>query len=192
MTRLSRQFGVDREQLKKRIVELKAKNRNYDPAPEVSVASTFDFAKLLNREKEAVQLLLHAPDYLDTIIENISPEQFVEGSLKRLYQLIDQSYQNGDEISYEQLMLNTEESELKNVMVYLDDQWHQMQEAAGDEQYESIERRVQDVLEVYRGMELESGRRQKISELQQKQLNEQEELNALEDLLNQARQRQGL
>ena len=191
LTRLSRQFGVDREQLKQRLVQLAAKNRNYEAQTPV-IGTTIDFKSFLIREKELLQLLLHAPEHLDTIIENISPDQFVEGPLKQLYLFIDECFQGGDEVSFDSLMLNVEDSELKNVLVFLDEEWHQMQAVGFDKDFHSQEKIVAEVLEVFRGLELDSDRRQTLSDLQQKQLDEKEELTALEDLLNQARQRQGL
>lgn len=195
LTRLSRQFLVDREQMKKRLQELGAKNRSYDNAydarPEPA-ESVIDFSKLLNREKELLQLLLHAPDHLDTIIENISPELFVEGPLKQLYLFIDECFQSGEDVSFNYLMLNVEDPAIKNVLVYLDEEWHQILDSGVDNQFHTIEKIVHEVLEVFRGLEMETGKRQKLSELQQKQLDEKEELTALEELLEQTRQRQGL
>ena len=94
---------------------------------QIRIGVGIDFTRLLNREKELLQLLLHAPEHLDTIVENISPDQFVEGPLKRLYTFIDECFQGGDEISFESLMLNVEDSAIKNVLVFLDEEWHQMQ-----------------------------------------------------------------
>ena len=137
-------------------------------------------------------MLLHAPDHLDTIIENISPELFVEGPLKQLYLFIDECFQSGEDVSFNYLMLNVEDPAIKNVLVYLDEEWHQILDSGVDNQFHTIEKIVHEVLEVFRGLEMETGKRQKLSELQQKQLDEKEELTALEELLEQTRQRQGL
>lgn len=192
LTRLARKFGVDREQLKARLAELRSKIRTYDePHESLDRGQEIDFSKLLRRETELIQLILHASDHLDTIIENIAPDQFVEGPLKRLYLFIDQCFQNGDGTTFEELMLSIEEPDLKNVLVYLDNQWHQMQSSKSDTLQPAEDKIVNEILDVFRDLEMESGKRQKISELQQ-QLDEKDELTTLEDLLNQTRQRHGL
>ena len=81
---------------------------------------------------------------------------------------------------------------MKNVLVYLDDMWQKMLEQSTDAVPLQATAMVNEIMEVFRNLELESGKRQKINELQTQKLNEEEELSALEELLNQTRQRQGL
>ncbi|MEM9411696.1 MAG: DNA primase [Planctomycetota bacterium] len=190
LTRLARQFGVEREQIKNRMLELRSSIRPQF-APQEESQPRIDFSKFLNREVELIQLLLHASEHLDTIIEQISPEQFVPGPLKELYEFIDQCFQNGDEIGFDSLMLLVEDASLKNVLVYLIDQWHEKKQAGNSLSITDGDL-VAKTINVFRNLELDTGNRRKISELQQKKLNEEEELTTLEDLLNQARQRQGL
>ena len=192
LTRIGRKFGVEREQLKTRLLELRSKVRTYEYGSEPTVVEQkVDFSKLLRRETELIQLILHAPDHLDTIIENIAPGQFVEGPLRQLYLYIDQCFQTGDGTTFDDLMLTIEEPDLKNVLVYLDHQWQEMQSSKSDMQHQDEDKIVHEILDVFRNLELDSGKRQKISELH-RQLDEQDELTTLEDLLNQTRQRHGL
>ncbi len=190
LTRLGRQFGVEREQMKRRLLELRSKvsapNRKSEK-PQVA-----DFTKLLRRESELVQLILHAPEHLDTIIENISPDQFVDGLLKQLYEYIEDCFQNGEGTSFDDLMLSLEDPELKNLLVYLDHEWQEMWSQESTTTGESEVALLNEVVDVFRKLELDSGNRRKISELQKPNLDEEEELTTLEDLLNQTRQRHGL
>ena len=96
--------------------------------------------------------------------------------------------------SGEHLMLTVEDPMLKNLIVFLDDQWQAKKVAA--EANRQIEKTTVELLNeiVQRFAEIDDqvGNRRKISQLQQKQLDAEEEAQALEELLNQARRRQGL
>ena len=193
LNRLSRQFGVEREQLKQRIVELRTKNRSAMPVTEtVNSPLAIDYTKLLRRECELVQLLLNAPEHLDTIVENIPPSLFVSGPLRRLYEIIDDCFQSGEEVSFDAMLLNIEDTEIKSLLIFLDEQWHEKLEALKPQPGFSTAKLVEQTMTVFRRLESESDSRKAIGELQNKQLDEQEELTTLEELLNQSRQQHGL
>ena len=193
LTRLARRFGVDRDQLKRRLVELRTKAplpRQFDTPDQPQ--PTIDMSSLLRRETELMELLLNSPEHLDTIIENVPPELFVEGPLKQLFLFIDQCFQNGDSTNFDDLMLTIENPDLKNVLCYLDEQWHEKMTLNQESTNQDNGRIVNETIEVFRNLEFDSGNRKAISELSQQELNEQEELSTLEELLNQTRQRHGL
>lgn len=193
LTRLARQFGVEREQLKQRLLELRSRSpmpRAFDTAEQSQ--PTIDMSKLLRRETEIMELLLNSPEHLDTIIENVAPEQFVEGPLKQLFQFIDQCFQNGESTSFDDLMLSVENPDLKNVLCYLDEQWHEKITLNPELANQDTGKIVTEIINVFRNLELDSGSRKTISELSQQELDEKEELSTLEELLNQTRQRHGL
>ena len=192
LTRLARQFAVDREQVKKRLLELRSRDtgRNLN-SDEQSPDRGLDFSKLLRREIELLQLLLQAPEHLDTVIENIPCHSFVEGPLRKLYEHIDDCFQTGEGTGFEDLMLSVECPELKNVLVYLDNQW-QDKKSALDHQAMESDKALNEMIDVFRKLESESDNRRSISELHQQDLTEQEEISTLEELLNQTRQRHGL
>ena len=192
MTRLSRQFSVEREQLKKRLLELRSgkPDRGYEDQDSTG-AAPIDFNQLLRREIELLQLLLQSPDHLDTVIENVPCSLFVEGPLRRLYEHLDDCFQNGESTEFNDLMLSVECPELKNVLVFLDSQWQDKREAL-TKQAITTSRTMEEIIGVFRQLEIESGSRKTILELHQQQLNEQEEISTLEELLNQTRQRHGL
>ena len=193
LNRLSRQFGLERQQLKQRIVELRSGNRHAETGRvDETATGGSDYSKLAAREIELLQLLLNAPEHLDTIIENIPPTLFVEGPLRQLYELIDEFFQSGEEVSFESLLLNIENSDLKSLLIYLDEQWHEKLGFLETQHDFSIPRLVEQTMEVFRRLESDLGSRKAIGDLQNKQLDEQEELTTLEELLNQSRQQHGL
>ena len=193
LNRLARQFSVDRQQVKNRLLELRSKNAGHDRTGDQPAAGpTVDFSQLLRRETELLQLLLHAPEHLDTVIENIPPALFVEGPLKQIYEHIDDCFQNAEGTGIDELMLSIECPDLKNLLVYLDNQWQAKQSTLNEQGIAENERTLEEIINVFRELEMNSGKQKTISELQRKELSEQEEVSTLEDLLNQTRQRHGL
>lgn len=194
LNRLARRFGTDREQMKKRLVELRSRvaERSHSEGPDPAAPQKIEFSRLLQREVELVQLLLYSPEYLDTIIENIPCDLFEDGPLKELYLHIDHCFQNGEPTGFEELMLSLEDPSLKNLLVWLDGQWHGKQSVMQAQSIPADQNLLEEVINVFRNLESESGNRRTISELQQHQLDEQEEMAKLQELLEQTRQRQGL
>ena len=193
LLRLSRQFGVDRQQMKQRLLELRSKAASTATQNRGNISPpTIDFSRLNRRETELIQLLVYMPQHLDTIVENIPCCLFTPGPCQRLYEHIDACFQNGQGTGFDELMLSIECPDMKNLLVYLDAQWHEkqtsLQEQAADGQHDLL----QEMINVFRNLENESGSRKTISDLHQHQLNEQEEMSTLEALLNQTRQRHGL
>lgn len=193
LMRLSRQFGVDRQQMKQRLLELRSKTAStaFQNRDNIS-PPTIDFSKLKRRESELIQLLVNMPQHLDTIVENIPCSLFTTGPCRRLYEHIDACFQNGEATGFDDLMLSLECPELKNLLVYLDGQWHAKQISLQEQAADSQQDLLQEMIKVFRNLEDESGSRKTIADLHQHQLNEQEEMSTLEALLNQTRQRHGL
>ena len=193
LNRLSKQFSVERDQLKQRIIELRASKRHAEPPRrEAPSQPAIDYSRLLRRESELLQLLLHAPDHLDTIVENIPPDLFVEGPQRQLYEFIDACFQSGEEIGFEALLLSIEDPELKSLLLFLDEQWQQKQEFLKTQHDFSSTKLVEETMSVFRRLQSELGSRKAIGELQDRKLDQQEEISTLEDLLNQSRQQHGL
>ena len=89
-------------------------------------------------------------------------------------------------------MLVIENPELKNVLCFLDEEWQEKQAANPEQIGMSMTALVNEIIEDFRKVELDSGKRKAISSLHQQELNAEEELSTLEELLNQTRQQHGL
>ena len=194
LTRLARQFHVERPQIKQRLLELRSSAFRRDAAPVVDAAETgIDFEKLDRAEAELVQLIMQDSEFLDVACEKISPEQFSEGPLRELYQEICYCFQEGRDATYRELMLEIEDSQLKGLVVFLDSQWHEKKLAAASHRQDKPPRLLLDeLLQRFSQLNEQTGSRQTISRLHARKLDEQEETETLEQLLNQAKQRHGL
>lgn len=192
LARIAKLFGLDRTEIRERLAEVRRRQRpqpRYDDsqnsAPQVTPVK---LEKMENREVELLQLLLIDNSILDEVIENISPEQFVEGPLRNLYEEISECFHDGEDIAYESLMLRFESMALKNLVAMLNDLATEKQSQTGFE----LRAQLECLLQAFESIRIKDGSRTAISELQQNQLDEQEEALRLEQLLQLARQRKGL
>ncbi|MCA9230350.1 MAG: DNA primase [Planctomycetales bacterium] len=125
MTRLSRQFGIDEETL---LTRLAGKRREQASRGQRSYrVDTPERQSLAQRqpisswEKELLELLLLHPDQLPRLAEAIRAEDISNESCRRLYARAVQFQRQGQSVSFEKLMLATDEAEDKNLLVECDE-----------------------------------------------------------------------
>ena len=198
LTRLARQFQTTREQVKARLTELRNSTRpsRFAQAQDASQnTNQIDFSAFDIKETELLELILTEPALADIAIERVSPEQFAFGPLKEIFETIGEFFHDGREASYESVMLHVDDPVLKNVVEYLLDEATKKQAAAkanntGIEL--AVHAQLDTVIEAFNRQQIQSAEQAKISQLQQPALKADEEAMALEELLRQTRQRQGL
>ena len=199
VTRMARQFQLDRTQVKSRLNELRRTMAPTRPTVNMDVLgqnqTTIDFKRLPHRESELMQLLIGTPELLDQAIENISPNQIPEGPLRDLYEVMNECFHVGKDVGYKTLMLELEDGQLKSLVDYLHGVTTEKQSAlAKMKNGIAIEPLAQlgSIIESFNNMADASGTRSQISRLHGRQLDDDEEASTLEELLKLARQRQGL
>jgi len=197
LTRLARQFQTTREQVKARLKELRSSTRpsrfRQDDAHQNT--NEVDFSKFDIKEAELLQLILTEPALADIAIERVSPEQFAFGPLKEIFETIGEFFHDGREASYESVMLHVDDPVLKNVVEYLLEEATKKQAAANANNTGielAVHAQLESVIEAFNRQQIQSAQQANISKLQQPSLEADEEAMALEDLLRQTRQRQGL
>ena len=199
ITRMARQFQLDRTQVKNRLNELRRTMAPTRPTVNMDVLgqnqTTIDFKRLPHRESELLQLLIGNPELLDQAIESISPNQIPEGPLRDLYEVMNECFHVGKDVGYNSLMLELEDVDLKSLVDYLHGVSTEKQSAlAKMKNGIAIEPLAQlgSIIESFNNMADASGTRSQISRLHGRQLDDDEEASTLEELLKLARQRQGL
>ena len=191
LARISKTFVLERDQVRGRLAEIRRRQRptrNFEPVDEVNQQPVVDLNMLQDREVQLLQLLLIDNSILDEVIENISPDQFVNSPLRDLYIEIGDFFHNGDDVAYESLMMQIDDLSTKNLIAQLNDQAMAQQDKTETE----IRTQLDLLLRAFATIQFKDGNRTAISELEQKQSDEEEEARKLEQLLQEARQRQGL
>jgi replicative DNA helicase len=196
--RLSRQFQIDRERIRIRLKELRRSVRTprfNGPSENEPNFSATDLSKCDRKEAELVQILIQDPSMLDFVIENVPTSDFSEGPLRVIYELMEECFHEGKDVGYEQLMLELENPQLKAIIDQLYDEAIEKKEMLSTDS-QAPELQLQSQMELivlaFKNIVTESGKRNTISKMQEQKLDEDEETMALEELLKQTRQRQGL
>ena len=199
ITRIARQFQLDRTQVKNRLNELRRTMSRTRPTVNLDVPGQnqagVDFKQLPLKESELLQLLIGNPELLDQAIENISPSQISEGPLRELYEVMNDCFHVGKDVGYNSLMLELEDLNLKSLVDYLHGVSSDKQSVlANMKNGIAIQplAQLESIIESFNNMADASGTRSQISRLHGRQLDDDEEASALEELLKLARQRQGL
>ena len=194
LMRLARQFQIPSEQVQRRIVELRSSIRQ--PARSSQATSTAGQTTqqpLNRREAELIQLLVLAPELLDAAIEKVTPNEFQEGPLKQLYEVIEDCFHDGREIGYESLMLELEEPGLKMLLDQLNEEAMAKQEMAQKQSNDfdtSPATQLATILERFQEDRSRVGMESRISQLHSGTLNAEEEAQALLEALEAAREMQ--
>jgi hypothetical protein len=129
---------------------------------------------------------------LDKAVENIAPSQFEEGVLQELYELMGECFHDGKDVGYQQLMLELEDPKLKSLIDFLYDEAIEKRQAveSNDSVYAlDLEAQLDSIITAFNERLAESGNQVRISQLHGRELDEQEETNALEELFLQQLQK---
>jgi len=120
--RLARQFQLDRDQVRRRLSELRTNiHPNNSGRNQASDNEAIDYTRLKPAEKELIELLIQDPSLLDRAVENIAPTQLQEGVLRDIYDVMGECFHEGKDVGYQQLMLELEVPRLKKLVDYLYD-----------------------------------------------------------------------
>ena len=112
----------------------------------------------------------------------------MNGPLRDLFVQIGDCFHEGEDISYESLMMQIDDLNKKNLIAQLNDQAMAQQDITETE----VRTQLNLLLRAFETIQFKDGNRTAISELEHQQNDEEEEARKLEQLLQEARQRQGL
>ena len=187
--RLARQFQLDRDQVRRRLSELRTSirpgNTNRDDS---SNDEAIEYSRLIKVEKELIELLIQDPSLLDRAVENIAPTQLQEGVLREIYEVMGECFHEGKDVGYEQLMLELEVPKLKKLVDYLYDSAIEKRKSTEGSTHAyrlDLESQLDTVIASFNQKIADTGNIAKISQLHQPGLDEEEETSTLEALFKQ-------
>ncbi len=190
MTRLSRLFQIELDSLHRRVAELQRtrRQRTRSMTAGETAGKRPSLRELRPLECELLQILLRNDELLDRAIENISPDEFVQGPCREIYELVCECYHTGSPVNFSSLMLQLEDPDLKHLLDRLDEE-SQAKESMTEV---DLSHQLGSVIEAFNRQQLELDKRQAMSSLAQPELDTQEEANILERMFQQAKERQGI
>lgn len=193
LTRLAREFAVAEADLRTRLNDLRRKPAG--PAGAVRAAAATAPSKPLPRvrdfsthEIELLEILLVHPELVADAIRGIEVGQLKSDAVRTIYHTFHALHDAERTPDFGNVLTALDEADLKNVLVELDERAHAKAEEAQEDARARLGRLV-----AHFHYELETkDRQQKLAALEAKRLSEQEELAALQHLIAQERNRQGI
>ena len=174
LTKLARRFHTPEETLRRRLEELR-KPLDRRARQLVEESHSDPLAKAERHEVELLEVLLSAPAKIDEIIQNISPDQFVIGPVRELYEALCHCYHTGVEVSFSTAMTAVDDPLLKSTLVAVAERAQdKLSSTAAD-----IDRWTADVLGVFNRLLETSERQRLINKMDNQNLSEEEEKDAL-------------
>ena len=187
ISRISHMFRLEASHIRNRLKAIRSTSRRGE-ARQAAQAPQSKPATLVWKEKEILQILIGSPEFLDQIIENISPDQFVSGPGRNIYELYCECFNAGRKAEFQNILMMTDDAQIKNLLVELDDE---EQHKRQNSEYNNLDR-LNDVLRAFEAIHLDASSREVQSRLSNPAMDAQEETSTLEELLEQSRRRQGL
>jgi DNA primase len=138
---------------------------------------------------EVLELLLLQPDFLELVVERVPMDWFTHETPREVYRLFCECYEDGTVADFTQLANRTDDPDLQNILVSLDE----LAQEKGQATNATPEERMTAVLDwFYREEEVKASQRQARAQLEEHHLDEDQELAQLEALIHMERQRQGI
>jgi DNA primase len=188
LARLARQFQVDMETLRQRVVALRGQVRAPLRAAEPAASEYSGRSAALDpKERELLEILLHDEGQLAFAVERISPGQLTTDAARAIYEVYCECHFAGAAADFASIMTRLEHPQLKSLLAELDEQATLKNGKTESEPRE----RLAAVVRSFECVSLDADNRQLIAKLSQP-LPDQEETEALQEILSRVRQRQGL
>lgn len=182
LSRLSRRFQVEVEQLRQRLIDLRGRMRKQNSAGKKSPQ-----LKLTSPECELIQIILEGPEIFPKVFENLTQSQIDHEVIAKLFDAMCQCHHAGTVPGFDEVMLRLEDEELKNALICLD-------EAANDKAQSTtanVESRLDQLIEAFKLQRQRHVEKHAISKLQQ-DADDAEEEEIMKQLMEQALHRQGI
>ncbi len=190
LARVARQFQVDEAELRTRLAALRkastAKQRR-EPS-ETSTSSTektFRIGDLDNWDRMLLELLLAHPDLVQWGLDEIGPDELISEGAREIYQTIIRQVENHEECDFTTLLSSIDNESLRFLLIELDESAAQKTIAAPEED-------LQTIIAAYRRRHEDRFMGQQVASMEQRPLSAEEELDLLNQIIEQQRNRQGI
>jgi hypothetical protein len=192
LSRMARQFNVAESVIRDRLNELRRKAPHRRPSAAPSdrqpAAASPKVRELDAREVELLEVLVIHPELVADAVGEIGIGQLRSEPLRAIYGTIHGIHDEGGTPDFGNVLTALEDPRLKNIWVEVDERAH----AKAEEALKDARSRLQGLIDDFRYALQAKDRGQKLAALEEKRLSEQEERDALEKLIAQERDRQGI
>lgn len=187
MSRLSRQFGIAEGTIRTRLVakrrEISAQQRRSFASQLPAKNSPSNHLQLSAWEKELIELLLHHPEVISRLAEKLDSRQIESSFCRKFFEQVLDMHRQGQTVSFDQLMLITDDMDEKNLLVKCD-------EKGKEKTTSDTEQRVKDLLALAAKQKQEAWQHSQVAELKQNRMDPEHEKELLAELFTELKGRQ--
>ena len=185
LARLARSFSLPEADLRLRLKQLRSRapQRRGADIEQDKPAKRIDLNSLDKKEVELLKIILANPHIIEQAIENISPDQFVQGPIRELYETICELHPRVESLDFQAFLIGVDQPNLKTLLV-------ELESLAQEKQLASLltaEDRLQAVIEAFNLQINATSRRQQMSRIEKGEVVDDDELAALHAILQQNR-----
>jgi DNA primase len=189
--RLARDFGIDDQLLRQRLTELRRDSggsRLPQVANEPTPLPSITVRDLSPLDAELCEVLVRNPSLVDVALADLTIEHISPGPAQRLFAAFKAVADRGEIAEFLHVLDELEEPRLKSLLVELDERASSKEAHAHADAATRLRQLIENVQYRFQA----SSRRQQLALLEQKRLDETEELTLLHQLVEQERRRQGI
>jgi len=188
--RLGRAFSLPADDLRQQLSTIRRNggSRNSSETPDNDAQFTSRPDVLDATETEILELLVSHPELTPGAIRSIDPYMFCSDNLRSIFEFLAEFVNQGDEISFDQLLLKIEDPTLKFVLV-------QAEENAKNKESTvqlTPTARLESLIEKFQRQTRDGEERATIQKLRNNEVTDDEEMKLLQQLLEQQRLDRGL
>jgi DNA primase len=185
LSRLARQFQINETDIRGRLAELRrGKRQSAGGTEEADSARSVSAAQLEACERELLEILTQHPEAALSAAESIAPHELASEPAQRIFAEFARLAAAGS-ADFNRVLAALEEPSLASLLVDLDD-------SARGKGADDAELRLRELFQTFRRRRDERAGREQLAALENRSLNEKEELELLNQLIEQKRDRQGI
>jgi DNA primase len=189
LARLAREFAVEESVLRTRISDLRRAAPRARAATEAQPdAAPLTLQELDPHDAELLEILARHPELVDAVLLELTAEQLSSPAARAIFEIYRQLGDQGLACEFGRVLAEMEDPQLKHLFVELDERAQSKEGFASEDAPARLRHLVSDIR--YRSQAAERRRQQ--AALEQRSVDEQEEIDLLRKLYEQQRQRQGL
>ena len=191
LARIARQFQVAESELRTRLSSLrragfaKPKSAPSDEHPVPAASKNYRAADLHRWDRTLLELMLAHPDIIAWALDEIGPDELTSDAARALYQVFRMAMENHVETDFGAILGSIEDESLRYLIIELD-------ESAAERKFGPPEEELSSIVAAYRRRHEERLEGQQVASMEQKPLSAEEELDLLNQIIEQQRNRQGI
>jgi len=194
LSRLARQFGLPEQELRSRVNELRRKQQgpqrgaSVRPVAAAKPPALPKLRDLDSREIELLEILVVHPELAELALREIEVGQLKSECVRIIYRTIHGIHDTGGTADFGNVLTALDDPGLKNIWVELDERAHAKAESALTQSRD----RLQGLIDIFRYATMTRDRPHQLAALEEKRLDDQQELAVLQRLIAQERGRHGI